>query len=462
MASFSKKFLENLIIHLPILGVKSNEVVGTEESTTVDAPLILDGYNIIMPPASLTQDGYLTSADYTRFDARSRAIRTWQYQDFVGPITGPLTLSAFDNGTLPFDSSLIIDGTATIVLESDNEKPPTTTLSIPGRWLSSNRVSVSSHVSTSITLNQDPAASLTCRVYYIINHPASQALADDYLEAPKFIREQRIQFLDDAFVNQEGDETISGIKTFSGTIISDGYFQHTEGATDGYVFTSDPTGVASWQPALGGVDNLTGPVSTTDNAITRWDGISGTVVQNSGNTIDDNNNTNFIADVQVDGYFNGSRVYFASATDPVSPLPIDGDSYYNTVLGMDMKYDGGRAKWLSVESMTFQVGRNNNTPSGGFYRGINGLVLSGTSGYPALFAGTIIGLGYTRTDSDAATFEVTSSGATIASVVSTTTIGIDNTLDGDFAGVTALAVRNAAGGNTTSGVTAWVRIKWRA
>jgi hypothetical protein len=42
----------------------------------------------------------------------------------------------------------------------------------------------------------------------------------------------------------------------------------------------------------------------------------------------------------------GVRYYGVSTTDPTTPTPQDGDQYYNSVLDMNMYYDGGRAKWL--------------------------------------------------------------------------------------------------------------------
>jgi hypothetical protein len=140
----------------------------------------------------------------------------------------------------------------------------------------------------------------------------------------------------------------------------------------------------------------------------------------------------------------------------------DGDKYYDTGLDMEMRYDATRGKWLSVETSVFQVGRNGNTRDGQYYRGVDRRVLSATLGYTAWYDGTIVGFAYTRDDTDAATFEVTDDGATVASLASSATSGSDNTLDGDFASGSVLAVRNAAGGNRTSDVQAWVRIKWRA
>jgi hypothetical protein len=151
-----------------------------------------------------------------------------------------------------------------------------------------------------------------------------------------------------------------------------------------------------------------------------------------------------------------------SATDPSSPTPAEGDTYYNTDLEMTMQYDGYRSKWLSIESETLQFGRNGTTLAGGYYRGINGIVLSATRGYPAFHDGTVVALGYTRDDSDAATFEVTANGVGFSELSSSATSGKTTSLDDDFSEDDILALRNKAGSNTTDFVQGWIKLRWRA
>jgi hypothetical protein len=156
----------------------------------------------------------------------------------------------------------------------------------------------------------------------------------------------------------------------------------------------------------------------------------------------------------------GRTDYGALATDPVG-VPSAGDKYYNTSLQMEMRYDSLRSKWLSVESTDFQFGRNQNTAAGQYYRTIDGRVMSSTLGWYAVRSGTIVSLGYTRTDADAATFELVADGVAIGTVASAATGGRDITLNADFTFGQILAARNQFGGNTTSDVVAWVRGKWR-
>lgn len=51
----------------------------------------------------------------------------------------------------------------------------------------------------------------------------------------------------------------------------------------------------------GDAGDITGPVSTTDNAIARWDGTSGNLIQDSSVTIDDSNNLTGVVNVTATG-----------------------------------------------------------------------------------------------------------------------------------------------------------------
>jgi hypothetical protein len=162
----------------------------------------------------------------------------------------------------------------------------------------------------------------------------------------------------------------------------------------------------------------------------------------------------------LDGYFDVQK-YSPSATDPSSPTPVEGDTYYNTDLEMMMQYDGYRSRWLSIESETLHFGRSGTTIAGGYYRGINGIVLSATRGYLASYDGTIVAMGYTRDNSDAATFEVTADGTGFSELVSTTTNGVTKTLNDDFYEDEVLAIRNKTGSNGTDYTQCWFKLRWR-
>jgi hypothetical protein len=219
------------------------------------APLVLQGDALSIPKASPTQDGYLSKEDYALFAsvAAGGNFIIWQYQDFSAPVGTSLTLTSFQNGAgLLFDASYIVNGTATIVLVSDTERPPTSTLSIPGVWLPSNRVEVTSHIGTTVILNQAPESSLPVRVFYQIALPAGVSAPAGYVEDPNFVNERELNLLDDFYVNQNGDETIYGEKTFADSVIIEGTLTISDGAYDGYYLRSNATGQASWAPVTGG------------------------------------------------------------------------------------------------------------------------------------------------------------------------------------------------------------------
>ncbi len=69
--------------------------------------------------------------------------------------------------------------------------------------------------------------------------------------------------------------------------------------SNGYLLSCTTAGVMSWVAAgSGGVGDVVGPASSTDNAITRFDSTTGKLIQNSTATLDDNGNissTNVIA-----------------------------------------------------------------------------------------------------------------------------------------------------------------------
>ena len=223
--------------------------------TTVEGPLELSVDNVIsLPPATGVQDGYLTKEDWLRFNASVKgALRIWQYQDFAAPAGGSVALSAFENGSgAAFNSSYIIDDTATVVLTSDSAKPPTTTLTFPGSILPGNRVTVSSHIGTTVVFNSSPDASLNVRVFYLISLPATVALPNDYQEDPEFLNDSSLDYLDDLYVNKNLDESIYGVKTFEGSVVLNSGLKFTTSPVAGYFLKSDALGNASWAAVAGG------------------------------------------------------------------------------------------------------------------------------------------------------------------------------------------------------------------
>jgi len=155
------------------------------------------------------------------------------------------------------------------------------------------------------------------------------------------------------------------------------------------------------------------------------------------------------------------KIYPAAGADPVAPAPAAGDLYYNTDLTFWMSYDATRLKWLSVESNVFSFGRHALTAPGSYYKGLDGITYGAATGYSAIWNGTVVAMSYTREDVDAATFEVTASGAAISTLASASLSGYTASLNNNFNQGDILAVRNQSGGNTTEAVSGWVRIRWR-
>jgi hypothetical protein len=231
-------------------------------SLTAEHPLVINTDVISIPVADSTHDGYLSKEDYILFSGSLAnthlPIKIWQYQDFDSPVSTSLSISEFANGdSFVFNASYIISNTATIVLRDDTESIPSTSISVPGKWLVSNRVNVSSQIGTTVILDQAPHSSLNCRVYFLIGIPNGISIPSNYQEAPAFIKKGQADNMDSGYVNIAGDETIYGLKTFDDDVsvlgkVSTETFSMSTGAVDGYVLTSDPVGNASWQT----VENL--------------------------------------------------------------------------------------------------------------------------------------------------------------------------------------------------------------
>ena len=187
----------------------------------------------------------------------------------------------------------------------------------------------------------------------------------------------------------------------------------------------------------------------------------------SGSTWDDEDclaghldgiNEQLKADHEIGGHFH----YAQGSADPSSPTPTEGDRYWNEVLHQEMRYDASRGKFLSVESVTIQFGRNGFVAPGSFYKGVDGLAMASGTGFPAFHSGTVVGIGYTRDDTDSATFQVLADGVSIAELLASGVLNeVDVSLDGDFDPGEVLSVKNKSGGSTTKDVQGWVKLRWR-
>jgi hypothetical protein len=110
-------------------------------------------------------------------------------------------------------------------------------------------------------------------------------------------------------------------------------YAFTAAGTAGQVLTSNGAGVPTWTTNAGG--DVSGPASSTDNAIARFDGVTGKLIQNSVTLIDDTGNASGILSQQ---FSNGSAVTLAAGK---------------------MWYDGSTGAWnlgMGNGNITQQVG----------------------------------------------------------------------------------------------------------
>jgi hypothetical protein len=110
-------------------------------------------------------------------------------------------------------------------------------------------------------------------------------------------------------------------------------YAFTAAGTAGQVLTSNGAGVPTWTTNAGG--DVTGPASSTDNAIARFDGTTGKLIQNSVTLIDDTGNASGILSQQ---FSNGAAVTLAAGK---------------------MWYDGSTGAWnlgMGNGNITQQVG----------------------------------------------------------------------------------------------------------
>lgn len=431
-------------------------------------PLEVNNGIASIPPASAGTDGYLTAFDWARFNSAVKgAQRIWQYQDFSSPVGTSLSLSAFENGTgLAFDASYIQDDTATIVLVSDNTAPPTTTLSFPGSVLPGNRVEVSSHIGTTVILNQAPDSSLTCRVYYLVSVPSNIALPNDYQEAPDFLRGAEYSNLDSYYVNQNADEVIYGEKTFSDQSIHSSSIRIPVGAAPGLVLTSsDGLGNAVWSfPSsssgdgywtsdnnldiynnnIGGVGIGTSTVdgyakldvqSTTQGVlIPRMTEAQRDAINNSSNGLlvfnTDENRVNL-----YDGYIEEWLDTSQPVTSFLPPLsPYHGQLWVKTPEYELFVYDPNRGKWISPRTISTSASRFSFNASNIYLRSSDGCP-SNISPFVLPFDCTLVGMSASAELAATWTIEarvnnVLVPGASLT--VSSATQGLDFLLNIDF------------------------------
>jgi len=257
----------------------------------------------------------------------------------------------------------------------------------------------------------------------------------------------------------EVDDVESSVLPTKGSLLAgDGsLWQELGVGTNNYVLIADstqPLGVR-WSAAAPGAGDVVGPGSSTDNALVRFDGATGKLLQNSGVIVDDSDN------LTLPGTLNGVQHFASGSADPGVPTPADGDRYFNTSLKEDMRYDGSRSKWLSVGSLNVQAGRRGNTLAGSYYRAVDGMTFDG--GHLGVCApkGTLVYLGWSKGSAATATLEVLVGGVVVTTLTNPAAGSVASlTVNADFdAG--NMSFRNQTGGSTTTDVQVFAVFKRR-
>ena len=101
---------------------------------------------------------------------------------------------------------------------------------------------------------------------------------------------------------------------------SSGFLARLGVGSNGQVLTTNGT-IPSWGSA-GGSGDFSGPGSSTDNAVVRFDGTGGKPGQNSGVTIDDSNNATGFANLTLTGELDAATGDFSGAVDIAGDLTL--------------------------------------------------------------------------------------------------------------------------------------------
>lgn len=238
----------------------------------LDPPLLRAGEKISLPKADELTNGYLSKEDFRLFKGRSKGFRIWQFQDVRIP-KSPIKLDAFENGNgLQFDKNYIVNHSAVIVDRNNLEKPPFVYGSkLKSIFGISEEIKVHQHIGDTILLDRDPPADKECRVYFLVVLPENVDIPIDYVQPPRFVRNERIDLMDIIDIDTGGAKQIRGTKNFKNNILVSesigirtenpefpldvngrgklSSLQLVDGASSHYVLLSNSIGEASWSPS---------------------------------------------------------------------------------------------------------------------------------------------------------------------------------------------------------------------
>jgi hypothetical protein len=122
------------------------------------------------------------------------------------------------------------------------------------------------------------------------------------------------------------------------------------------VLTTDGSGNLSWSAAASG--DVTGPGSSTDNALPRFDGAGGKTLQNSGVIVDDTNNVSGVAALSIDSmgkdWTNAGRTI--ADLGAVTTVDINGGDIDGVDIGLNT---AGKGTFTDIVASTFLLGTSN-------------------------------------------------------------------------------------------------------
>lgn len=127
--------------------------------------------------------------------------RWWFYQDFAAGSGPGITLTDNENGSggASWSSANVVNNSAVV---TDTDGNPVYTSATP---TDSNRVTVSSHTGASVTLSAAPHASYgSVRIWYLYTQ-STGSLPEDMQVAPQLVQQERAQWLDTNFLNQNNN-----------------------------------------------------------------------------------------------------------------------------------------------------------------------------------------------------------------------------------------------------------------
>ncbi len=149
--------------------------------------------------------------------------------------------------------------------------------------------------------------------------------------------------------------------------------------TAGQALITDGSGVLSWSTAASG--DVYGPASATDNAVARYDGTTGKIIQNSAVTIGDDGATVIAANSSSDGLRitqvgTGNALLVEDSTNP-DATPFVVNSVGQVIAGAAQNYNaaGGRTPLLQMHGLDYSYGATSlnrwSADNQAFYFGIN-------------------------------------------------------------------------------------------